>query len=258
LRQNTNCTRAIINTTHDMTYLIDDCKCAYLNPMDSNKWFRTVIELLVALIAGVYLALGIAELIRNHYTLFFISLKNEITRVIFLISCLMILIIIICRVSCEHTLEDYLVVLVTLFISTHFLYYFRGFRVLGPITLIIKNMVKGDLMRYLLIYFVFMMGFSQALYIVYEYGKHTEDTDNKFGTPFESILDVFMISIGEIGDYYNLLNYSQYQVIGKILLIVYIIVVCLLLVNMLIAMMGDTYATITVKKNEPLRQVSLK
>lgn len=258
MRENTNCTSSITNSTNDMTYLLDECKCAYLIPTDSNRWFRTVLELCVVLIAVGYLTFGIAELLRNNYKLFFISLKNDVTRVIFLISCLMILVIIICRVACEHTVEDYLVVLVTLFISTHFLYYFRGFRVLGPITLIIKNMVKGDLMRYLLIYSVFMMGFSQSLYIVFEYGKNTADTDNKFGTPFESLLDVFIISIGEIGDYYSLLNNSKYQVIGKILLIIYIIVVSLLLVNMLIAMMGDTYASITEKKNEPLRQVILE
>lgn len=41
-------------------------------------------------------------------------------------------------------------------------YGFRGFKTVGPFVVMIYRMVMGDLLRFVSIYLVFVMGFSQG------------------------------------------------------------------------------------------------
>ena len=74
----------------------------------------------------------------------------------------------------------------------------------------------------------------------------------------ESILAVFLMSLGDVGFIWEGVANTNHEIIGKINFFIFIAIVVILLLNLLIAMMGDTYAKIAEIKNEWMRQVYLK
>ena len=71
----------------------------------------------------------------------------------------------------------------------------------------------------------------------------------------ESFLQTFMMALGEVMDIWGALGNTNHGVIGRILWFIFVMIVTILLLNLLIAMMGDTYAKIAEIKNEWMRQV---
>ena len=87
-------------------------------------------------------------------------------------------------------------------------------------------------------------------------GKDKTDPNkgNPMPNPTESAMALFMASLGSIGTIWNSLKYTQHSALGKIEFFIFIMVVTVLLVNLLIAMMGNTYTVIAEIKNEWMRQ----
>ena len=125
----------------------------------------------------------------------------------------------------------------------------------------IYRMVMGDLLRFVCIYVVFVMGFSQAYYIVFlsysPIGSDDEEAENPVPSPMESIVAMFLMSLTNFGDYYSAMELTNHEMSAKFLFVVFMVIVAVLLVNMLIAMMGNTYQKIAETKNEWQRQVRL-
>ena len=44
----------------------------------------------------------------------------------------------------------------------------RGFKLTGPFVSMIYRMIANDLIRFYSIFFIFVMGFSQAYYIIFQ------------------------------------------------------------------------------------------
>lgn len=84
------------------------------------------------------------------------------SRVMFLFSCILMLIIPWLRVACVDEVEDTVAVVVMLTTAPYFLFFCRGFKTVGPFVVMIYRMVMGDLLRFASIYLVFVMGFSQG------------------------------------------------------------------------------------------------
>ena len=74
----------------------------------------------------------------------------------------------------------------------------------------------------------------------------------------ESILAVFLMSLGDVGFIWEGVENTSHEIIGKIQFFIFIAIVVILLLNLLIAMMGDTYAKIAEIKNEWMRQVDIQ
>ena len=70
----------------------------------------------------------------------------------------------------------------------------------------------------------------------------------------ESVLAVFLMSLGDVGFIWEGVSNTNHEIIGKINFFIFIAIVVILLLNLLIAMMGDTYAKIAEIKNEWMRQ----
>ena len=60
----------------------------------------------------------------------------------------------------------------------------------------------------------------------------------------ESMIMTFLMSVGELAPCWDALQYSNHEYIGKIHWGLFVMIVFLLLLNLLIAMMGDTYAKV--------------
>lgn len=65
-----------------------------------------------------------------------------------------------------------LAVVVMLTTAPYFLFFCRGFKTVGPFVVMIYRMITGDLLRFVSIYLVFVMGFSQ--------GNDTQRVTRKF------------------------------------------------------------------------------
>jgi len=135
-----------------------------------------------------------------------------------------------------------------------------GFKTVGPFVVMIYRMVMGDLLRFVSIYLVFVLGFSQAFYIIFltfDNPSAPDDQDaesNPMPSPMESIVAMFLMSLTNFGDYYGAMVSTQHEYEAKILFFLFMVIVSVLLVNMLIAMMGNTYQKIAEIRNEWQRQ----
>lgn len=99
--------------------------------------------------------------------------------------------------------------------------FFRGFKTVGPFVVMIYRMVVGDLLRFVCIYMVFVMGFSQAYYIIFLTFDNSEEEDpepelNPISSPMESFISMFLMSLGNFGDYYGGMEFTEHETHAKV------------------------------------------
>ncbi|EDM05147.1 rCG32926, isoform CRA_c [Rattus norvegicus] len=136
---------------------------------------------------------------------------------------------------------------------TNMLYYTRGFQQMGIYAVMIEKMILRDLCRFMFVYLVFLFGFSTAVVTLIEDGKNNslpmESTPHKcrgsackpgnsYNSLYSTCLELFKFTIG-MGDLEFTENYD-FKAVFIILLLAYVILTYILLLNMLIALMGET------------------
>uniref|UniRef100_A0A3B3YD95 Ion transport domain-containing protein n=1 Tax=Poecilia mexicana TaxID=48701 RepID=A0A3B3YD95_9TELE len=125
------------------------------------------------------------------------------------------------------------------------LYYTRGSRQLGIYNVMMQRMILGDLLHFLCVYIVLLFGFSagsptndsvprQRSFNV-ETFKCEKPSYNDIGF---TTLELFKFTIG-MGDL-EFTDHVQNQTVFYVLLICYIVLTYILMLNMLIALMGNT------------------
>ncbi|XP_046993972.1 transient receptor potential cation channel subfamily V member 5 [Schistocerca americana] len=217
----------------------------------------------LAMLAGSFLYI-LSALREAHFlglNMFIENLMTAPSRVMFLCSCLFMLGMPFLRLSCHTEAEDVVAVFIMLTTAPYFLFFCRGFKTVGPFVVMIYRMVMGDLLRFVSIYLVFVMGFSQAYYIIFlsfDNPNTPEGVDdsvtNPMPSPTESIMAMFLMSLTNFGDYFGAFERTDHELEAKLLFVIYMAIVAILLVNMLIAMMGNTYQKIAETRNEWQRQ----
>ncbi|CAF1153906.1 unnamed protein product [Adineta ricciae] len=203
--------------------------------------------------AMIYLLLTIREFSYQNFQLDAFIYVNDPSRVLFLFSCILTIGMLPARFTCSLTADDILCVFATLTRAPYFFFFCRGFRTTGPFVVMIYTMIRGDLLRFCLIFLVFMFGFTQALHVLFV----RTSCENEFATVIETFFHMFCVTLQQVTDAYENLNRHPIvgiRIIGKIWFVTYIIMAAVLLVNMLIAMMGNTYAMVNERKKEWLRQ----
>ncbi|NWI55796.1 TRPV1 protein, partial [Calyptomena viridis] len=132
------------------------------------------------------------------------------------------------------------------------LYYTRGFQQMGIYSVMIAKMILRDLCRFMFVYLVFLLGFSTAVVTLIEdenEGQETSISDNSrcchvkrgrqsYNSLYYTCLELFKFTIG-MGDLEFTENY-RFKSVFVILLVLYVILTYILLLNMLIALMGET------------------
>ncbi|ELK03713.1 Transient receptor potential cation channel subfamily V member 1 [Pteropus alecto] len=137
---------------------------------------------------------------------------------------------------------------------TNMLYYTRGFQQMGIYAVMIEKMILRDLCRFMFVYLVFLFGFSTAVVTLIEDGKNDSISvepslhrwrgpscrppDNSYNSLYSTCLELFKFTIG-MGDLEFTENYD-FKAVFIILLLAYVILTYILLLNMLIALMGET------------------
>jgi len=111
-------------------------------------------------------------------------------------------------------------------------FFLLAFRMTGPMVVMIFKMVTGDVMRFLAVFSVFLLAFAQAFFVLFE--------RDGFEGMADSVKTCFLAMLGdfEFDDYIQ----SPFMLMSVVLLVLYVVVITILLLNLLVAMMGDTYS----------------
>ncbi|XP_035731600.1 transient receptor potential cation channel subfamily V member 5-like isoform X1 [Vespa mandarinia] len=239
--------------------LTEECRLMHLNSISAK--IRLIAEFFMEIGAILYIITALKEARFLGLNMFIENLMTAPSRVMFLFSCCLLLSFPILRLACADEIEDMLAVVVMLTTAPYFLFFCRGFKTVGPFVVMIYRMIMGDLLRFVAIYLVFVMGFSQAYYIIFLSfdNPNTPDgvddsTSNPMPSPMESVMAMFLMSMTNFGDYYGAFERTKHEIEAKLLFVLYMAIVAILLVNMLIAMMGNTYQKIAETRNEWQRQ----
>ncbi|OBS71370.1 hypothetical protein A6R68_00067, partial [Neotoma lepida] len=137
------------------------------------------------------------------------------------------------------------------------LYFTRGLKLTGTYSIMIQKILFKDLFRFLLVYLLFMIGYASALVTLLNpctNMKVCDEDQNNCTVPtypacrdsetFSAfLLDLFKLTIG-MGDL-EMLSSAKYPVVFILLLVTYIILTFVLLLNMLIALMGETVGQVS-------------
>ncbi|XP_032641474.1 transient receptor potential cation channel subfamily V member 1 isoform X2 [Chelonoidis abingdonii] len=132
------------------------------------------------------------------------------------------------------------------------LYYTRGFQQMGIYAVMIEKMILRDLCRFMFVYLVFLLGFSTAVVTLIEDDYEGRENDScpctrsgplkcgrtSYNNLYYACLELFKFTIG-MGDLEFTENY-KFKSVFVILLVLYVILTYILLLNMLIALMGET------------------
>ena len=196
------------------------------------------------------------------------------SRVLFLLACLLVLVAVPARLLCFSGLEDTLAIVIMTCTGPYFLFFCRGFKLVGPMVIMVYRMLAQDIVRcpqprlfiffticfacvrFGSVFFIFVMGFSQGYFVLFQsFDENNSEDSHPMPNAVESILAVFLMSLGDVGFIWDGVSNTDHELIGKINFFIFIAIVVILLLNLLIAMMGDTYAKIAEIKNEWMRQV---
>lgn len=223
--------------------------------------------------SGIYLAIAVRERSFLGGQIFKENMQLCPSRVLFLIACFLVLLCaplrstinkrlqlyftIFRRLFCFCNAEDSLAIVIMTFTGPYFLFFCRGFKLVGPMVIMVYRMLAQDIVRFGSVFFIFVMGFSQGYYVLFQSFQGEEDDSHPMPNAVESILAVFLMSLGDVGFIWEGVEKTNHEMIGKINFFIFIAIVVILLLNLLIAMMGDTYAKIAEIKNEWMRQVNI-
>ncbi|XP_053678362.1 uncharacterized protein LOC128728743 [Anopheles nili] len=207
--------------------------------IDLSTWVRYGFE--VATVMGVlsYVVLQQGDEIKNQGLFSFLkSLGQAPAKAIFLISNILILACIPLRMMGDTETEE-AILLFAVPGSWFLLMFFAGaIGLTGPFVTMIFSMITGDMFTFGIIYMIVLFGFSQAFFFLYK--GHPNAEDSPFGSYFGTWMALFQTTLGDY-DYADL-NLTTYPNLAKTVFVIFMIFVPILLLNMLIAMMGNTYA----------------
>lgn len=122
------------------------------------------------------------------------------------------------------------------------LFYTRGFQSLGIYSVMLQKILLSDVVHFLFVYLLFLVGFSAALASLIQ-KCHDSEKCSAFDSFNMAVLELFKLTIG-LGDL-EIQSHALYPQLFLFLLVLYVVLTFILLLNMLIALMGDTVGNIS-------------
>lgn len=210
---------------------------------------------ILILLGGIYLLLGQLWYFWRRRLFIWISFMDSYFEILFLLQALLT---VLAQVLCFLAIEWYLPLLVSSLVLgwLNLLYYTRGFQHTGIYSVMIQKVILRDLLRFLLVYLVFLFGFAIALVSLSREARSSGTRPGPNATevaqpgvgqedeamPYRGILDAslelfkFTIGMGELAFQEQL----RFRGVVLLLLLAYVLLTYVLLLNMLIALMSET------------------
>ena len=218
-------------------YLRPDDPQDLLNGQYAVHRTRFAFEILTLIAACTLIFFTVREVFLEGAFGFYQNVKSIPSRVTYIVGCCLTLIAIIFRFTKLTLVEDWLVTIATPLIWSYCLFFLRNFSVTGPFITAIYRMFRLDLARFVVIYLIIMLTFSLAFFVNFR-GR----SDPNF-TDFDDVLmTLFQQSFGEFN--YESYTNARYAELAIFLFLTFMLFVHVLLLNMLIAMMTQTFEKI--------------
>ncbi|XP_057571623.1 transient receptor potential cation channel subfamily V member 1 [Hippopotamus amphibius kiboko] len=243
-------------------YMIIFTTVAYYRPVEGRPpfklkhtvgdYFRVTGEIL-SVAGGIYFFLrGIQYFLQRRPSLKTLFVDSYSEMLFFMQSLFMLATVVLYFCHCKEYVASMVFSLAMGW--TNMLYYTRGFQQMGIYAVMIEKMILRDLCRFMFVYLVFLFGFSTAVVTLIEDGKNDSvlaesalhrrrgsgcrPSDSSYNSLYSTCLELFKFTIG-MGDLEFTENYD-FKAVFVILLLAYVILTYILLLNMLIALMGET------------------
>uniref|UniRef100_A0A0N5BRN5 ANK_REP_REGION domain-containing protein n=1 Tax=Strongyloides papillosus TaxID=174720 RepID=A0A0N5BRN5_STREA len=232
-------------------------------------YIRLISEIVVVVSVILQIALEIKDFLHMGKRRWWQILKAFPAKLAYKFSWILITLMIpvrcLCGVHSSMFVFDNVLAIITILLTTiHFLFYCRSVKFVGPFVLMIYTIIAQDMIRFVAIYFIFLLGFSQAFYLIFLSCERHDKLyhngtafNNIVSDPTESIQRLFIMTIGEFMIFYRTLNSCPIRtmnVIGKILFLIFELGVSLTQFNLLIAMLTRTYESIVNTRKEYKKQ----
>nr|XP_021530430.1 transient receptor potential cation channel subfamily V member 2 isoform X2 [Aotus nancymaae] len=212
---------------------------------------------ILILLGGLYILVAQLWYFWRRHLFVWISFIDSYFEILFLLQALLT---VLSQVLCFLAIEWYLPLLVSALVLgwLNLLYYTRGFQHTGIYSVMIQKVILRDLLRFLLVYLVFLFGFAVALVSLSQEawrpeaptssnatesaqpveGQKDKENTSPYGNILEASLELFKFTIG-MGE---LTFEEQLHFRGMVLLLLlaYVLLTYILLLNMLIALMNET------------------
>ncbi|XP_029437269.1 transient receptor potential cation channel subfamily V member 6-like [Rhinatrema bivittatum] len=227
-----------LNNTRDITiYMQRTLQEAYITYGD---YLRLAGELVSVTGAIAILLLELPDILRVGATHFFghMVLGGPFHIMIMSYAC-MVLVILVMRLT--NTDGEVIPMSLAMVLGWCFITYFtRGFQMLGPLSIMIQKIIFKDIIRYCWFMAVVILAFAGAFYITFQ-TQDPSQLGHFFSYPMSllSTFELFLLDINAPANYNVDLPY-----IYSVLYTVFAIIASLLMVNLLIAMMGNTYSRV--------------
>ncbi|PIC35392.1 hypothetical protein B9Z55_014769 [Caenorhabditis nigoni] len=254
----------------------------------ANAYIRLVFEVFVVIGIIIQIFLDFRDIKRIGRKKWWTVLSAFPAKITFKVTYFLVIAMVPIRVACEISpillvIDNVLVTVTMIFTTVHYLYYCRVIRFVGPFVLMVYTIIATDIFRFMLIYGIFLMGFSQAFSLIFlscereantikalivnqssiitsydtSIVKNAEAFENVIQSPIEAFVRTFILTIGEFTVLYRNLALCPANTmvwIGKVIFITFELFVSIMQFNMLIAMMTRTYETIFQTQLEYKRQ----
>lgn len=217
----------------------------------STDGVRYFCEIMVCISCLFTVISEIIEVASQGFRTFIRNCAHAPDQTVYLISCLLILACVPCRFLEQTTAEDILLIIAAPGSWFFLLFFARGTKLTGPFVTMIYKMLSGDLFRFAIIYCIFLVGFTQGFYVLFRDVPQDNSEASRFSSLIETILTLFQMTLGEFK--YEAFNTSRYTPLTKIVFAIFMILMPILLLNMLIAMMGNTYNQVIAKSEKEWR-----
>ena len=136
----------------------------------------------------------------------------------------------------------------------------KGFQTVHAFSIMLKYIILRDITRFMFIYLFVLLAFSFGLHALFQI---VPDVADAYASPFDTIFLTFnlMVGMGEIFDEEFDNNYiaeGSNSIYVKITYLFYVILATIILLNLLIAMMSDTYNAIKSREGTTWRIGSVR
>ncbi|XP_075985609.1 transient receptor potential cation channel subfamily V iav [Anticarsia gemmatalis] len=206
---------------------------------DARSGLRLASELGTIASTMCYIILQQGDEIKNQgLVAYFKQLIHEPAKFIFLTSNILLLACIPARLMRQTMLEEALLIFMLPGFWFLLMFFAGAVKLTGPFVTMIYSMITGDMFTFGIIYSIVLFGFSQSFYFLYKGFPNVQST--LFSSYPSTWMALFQITLGDYS--YTDLSMTTYPNLSKTVFAVFMVFVPILLLNMLIAMMGNTYA----------------
>ncbi|KAE8622003.1 hypothetical protein XENTR_v10005060 [Xenopus tropicalis] len=243
-----------------ITYVIIFTVAAYYRPVDGsppfpvqpNSYLRTCGEL-ITVIGGIYFFFRGIQYFTQRRPSLKALIADSYYEFLFFAQSIFLLLSTILYFCGRNEYVAFLVICLAMSWA-NVLYYTRGFQLMGIYSVMIEKLILSDMVRFMFVYLLFLFGFAAALVTLIEDGEGRTDLNSTCGRRcckpepasynnlYYTCQELFKFAIG-MGDLEFTDNY-KYKPVFIFLLITYVILTYILLLNMLIALMGETVSKV--------------